>query len=127
MERSVQSRKNIICVWYGKGTKHRDNGGQLSSPLPKVTQPNVSLYNACLLLVAGPPLEPRVHAYEWDSVSWLFKKVPVLLAVSHLPGEQNLTDFDKQKLCGLLFLALMFQAGDPTMGLKPLASQVEPL
>ena len=78
--------------------------------------------------VAVPLPQPKVSAYESEFVNWSFKRMPrspAALSLTWIDGIS--THFQSQMLRGLFFLELVFQAGEPCMGLRPLPPQGRPL
>ena len=120
MEGNAQTRKDIICGQYKRGTEYRDIGSYRSSYLPEAIQPNLSSYDCSLLWIVVPPPERRVSAYEHNFMSWIFKRAHGYLVYSHLFLADGIpTDFHSQILCGLLFLSLVLQAGSLVWGWAP--------
>lgn len=75
-----------------------------------------------------PTLDPRVSGCKGHFVCWHFKRVPVSLADFHVSLADRIpSDFHSQMICECLFQSLVLWAGDPGMGLRPHALQVESL
>ena len=120
MEGGIQLRKYGIWWQFGRGTQHSDPSSCPFSSYPGATPPSLSSPNSSSLQSTLPLQEPRVSCHERDSVHSPFKIIPWFLTGSRLCLMDRIpTDFYSQILWGLLFPALVFWAGEPSMGLTP--------
>lgn len=107
-----------------KRVQHRDNGGCSSRPGPEVTQlSSVCLW--CLLSCHSPTRAqdecPGACKSEED-----FKRAPGLSAASHLMWVDKILRISTATYKGAPLPHTVLQAGEPGVGLRPLAPQEAP-
>ena len=108
---SAQPRKDGICGWCGRGV-NTDIRSCPSSPLPKATQPSLSLCDSGTLGAA---------ILHW-SPGW----VPACEGLCTAAFHPTPADFHSHT-CSFLFPALACQAVEPRVVLGPLTPQWGPL
>ena len=118
------SRQERGYLQYGRVTQHRDPGGCLFISLPRVTNPRFSSHKSSLF---GAPSIGAQSGYKQNFLHWPFKRVPMFLVDSCLYlTDRILIDFHRRMLCGCPFPALPLLTGEPSLGLRPHASQGKP-
>lgn len=100
---------------HGRMTQYRDPSGSLLNLLPEFQIPDSP--QATLIWTSLSPREPRVSDCEWNFVHWLFNRMPVSPADSV---------FQARSYVECIFLALVFWAGDTSLGFRLHISQREP-
>ena len=118
-ECSTKESWRLMC---GRVSQHRDPGGCPFGSLPTATNPILSSHHSSQLCppftrALGEWLQTRSCALALLKDAWVSSRLCLSLA------DRNPTDFHSQMLCGHLFQALILQAGEPCMWLRPHALQ----